>query len=163
MSPEEFHALYTRYGPAVRVRCRAMCGNHADADEALQEAFVKAWRARDRFDGRRPLAWLHAIARNVCIDLIRRRKPGTGEPEVWERIPAPSRVDPDARVDVDKLRASLGADETVLLRLRWGENWRIRELAEHFEMSERSLRRWLAQIERRASAILGVPLEVRHA
>ena len=35
----QFQELYASYGPAVRARCRAICGNDADADEALQETF----------------------------------------------------------------------------------------------------------------------------
>ena len=37
MTDLEFQALYQETAPAVRARCRAVCGNHADADEALQE------------------------------------------------------------------------------------------------------------------------------
>jgi DNA-directed RNA polymerase specialized sigma24 family protein len=46
MTEHEFHAIYLALAPAVRARCRAICGNHADADEAMQETFLKAWRAR---------------------------------------------------------------------------------------------------------------------
>ena len=74
MTALELNQLYQSYGPAVRARCRSICGNHADADEALQETFVKAWRKRSRFDGRHPLAWLMTIARNTSLDVLRRRR-----------------------------------------------------------------------------------------
>jgi len=52
MNELEFQALYRDTAAAVRARCRAVCGNQADADEALQETYLRAWRSRSRFDGR---------------------------------------------------------------------------------------------------------------
>ncbi|MEZ4318345.1 MAG: sigma-70 family RNA polymerase sigma factor [Myxococcota bacterium] len=153
MNADELQDLYRRYGPAVRARCRAMCGE-TDADEALQEAFLSAWRAKDRFDGRHPLAWLHTIARNACFDLLRRRKPWIDDPEVWLRLPAPTPATGSERVDVARMLEDFSAEDAALLRLRYVEGWRIHELAEHFETSERSLRRSLERIEARARAIL---------
>ena len=153
MTEQELQDLYRRYGRAVRARCRGMCGD-TDADEALQETFLRAWKARARFDGKHPLAWLHTIARNTCVDLIRRRKPWVDEPEVWMRLPAPTPASGSARADIAKLLAELKPEDVVLLRLRYVETWRIHELAEHFETSQRSLRRRLERIEARAGAIL---------
>ena len=69
------------YGYAVRV-----LRDHDEADEALQETFVRAWRSAGRYDASRPLRpWLFAILRNVVIDLGRARavRPGVvvGTPE----------------------------------------------------------------------------------
>ena len=65
------------YGYAVRV-----LRDHDEADEALQETFVRAWRSADRYDASRPLRpWLFAILRNVVVDQTRKRSlrlpPGT--------------------------------------------------------------------------------------
>ncbi len=150
----EFQALYRSYGPAVRARCRAICGNHADADEALQEAFLRAWKARRRFDGRYPLAWLQTIGRNAALDVVRRRKPWRDEPHAWLELPDPGTADPQSRVDAGRLLSSLKTDDAVLLRLRHGEEWRIHEIAEHFGSSQRTIRRRLARLEARAKALL---------
>ena len=57
------------YGYAVRV-----LRDHDEADEALQETFVRAWRSADRYDASRPLRpWLFAILRNVVVDQTRKR------------------------------------------------------------------------------------------
>ncbi len=153
MTHAELQDLYSSYAPAVRARCRAICGNHADADEALQETFVKAWRNRRSFDGRHPLAWLMTIARNTSLDVLRRRRPWHSDALMWLAQPA---RDASAHVDAARLLDEFGVEDAALLRLRHAEGWRIHEIAEHFETSQRSVRRRLERLEQRARAILGV-------
>lgn len=163
MKRAEFHQLYRDYGPAVRARCRAICGNEADADEALQESFVRAWKTRDRFDGRYPLAWLQTIARNTSVDLLRRRRPWRDDPQVWLTQAAPERGDLGSHMDAVRLLDRFSPEDAALLRLRHAESWRIHEIAEHFETSQRTVRRRLERLERRASAFLNMPKEASHA
>lgn len=150
MTEAEFHELYRTLGPPVRARCRAICGNHADADEALQETFLRAWRARARFDGRHPLAWIMTIARNTSLDVIRRRRPWRDDPEVWLKIPAPEKSASGTELDVARLLDSLPTQEAAMLRLRHAEGWRIHEIAEHFDTSQRTVRRCLEKATARA-------------
>jgi RNA polymerase sigma-70 factor (ECF subfamily) len=154
MTRVEFQALYRSYAPAVRARCRAICGNHADADEALQEAFLQAWKARKRFDGRHPLAWLQTIGRNASLDIVRRRKPWRDEPHRWLELPDPATTNPQARMDAGRLLSGFKAEDAILLRLRYGEDWRIHEIAEHLGSSQRTVRRRLERLEIRAKALL---------
>ena len=53
-----------------------MLGDHHAADDAVQDAYVRAFRSLDRFRGDASMAtWLYRITSNVCLDTIRRRRP----------------------------------------------------------------------------------------
>src|SRR5947209_14085140 len=70
-----FRKLYDRYAPAVLGFLVHRLGDHALAEDALQEAFCKAYRALDAFDPKRRFGpWISTIAENVSIDFYRRRK-----------------------------------------------------------------------------------------
>lgn len=73
--PLDIAALYRRYGPMVLGRCRALLGNHADAQEVTQEIFLKLHRYRDRWRGdASPSTYLFKVTTTTCLNRIRTRK-----------------------------------------------------------------------------------------
>ena len=69
-----FARLIEQHRRELHVHCYRMLASFDDADDAVQEALLKAWRGRATFDpGSNFRAWLYRIATNVCLDLIRAR------------------------------------------------------------------------------------------
>jgi RNA polymerase sigma-70 factor (TIGR02960 family) len=68
-----FAALAERHRRELHVHCYRMLASFDEAEDAVQETFLKAWRGRSGFDGGPQFrAWLYRIATNVCLDMLRR-------------------------------------------------------------------------------------------
>jgi RNA polymerase sigma-70 factor (ECF subfamily) len=71
---DAFRQLVEPHHSELHAHCYRMLGSVHDADDALQEALLRAWRGLAAFEGRSSLrAWLYRIATNVCLDTIARR------------------------------------------------------------------------------------------
>lgn len=72
---QAFVRLTAPHRRALHVHCYRLLGSLDDADDALQETLLRAWRGLDRFEPRAPIsAWLHRIATNVCLRAMEGRR-----------------------------------------------------------------------------------------
>ena len=72
---DAFRDLIEPHRVVLHAHCYRMLGSVHDAEDALQDALLRAWRGLSKFDGRGPLRpWLYTIATNACLDAIGRRQ-----------------------------------------------------------------------------------------
>ncbi len=133
-------ALVRMAAPVALAAARRVTGDSALAEDAAQEAFVKAFRALDRY---RPeasfCAWVRTIAIRCAIDLVRRRRPELPLPDAQ---PAPGNEE-ERYEDLDLLRAALAAlaplDREIMIA-REVDGVSDRTIAERFDMSITAVR-----------------------
>jgi RNA polymerase sigma-70 factor (ECF subfamily) len=114
-SREAFDELVDPHRHELLIHCYRMLGSFDDAEDAVQDTLVRAWRGRGTF--RREIsfrAWLYRIGTNVCLDLIERRGRTRGRERSLEVEPAPDRF-LEERPDATAPEARIDARESVSL------------------------------------------------
>lgn len=109
-----FRALVDGHRGELHVHCYRILGSLDDAEDAVQETLVSAWRSLDRFEQRASLrTWLYSIATNRCLNLLRdaSRRPRT-TPGLPFEVPPPTRMDEPLWLDPypDALSDGLAVD-----------------------------------------------------
>jgi RNA polymerase sigma-70 factor (ECF subfamily) len=142
-SSAEFDGLVAPHRQEIHCYCYRVLGSLADADEALQEALLDAWRGLAGFDGRgTPRAWLFRIATRACIRVAERRP---------KRITAPELGPPTADIDV----SSRDSDQPWLDPYPTDPSWRY-EALESIELAYIAALQTLAPKQRAALILCDV-------
>jgi RNA polymerase sigma-70 factor (TIGR02960 family) len=153
---DAFTALVRRHERELHVHCYRMLGSFADAEDVVQETFLRAWRRRDTFEGTGFRAWLYRIATNACLDELRRTSRVVTAINSYAEIPwlqpypdrllneiAPPDDEPDAvvvakeTIELAFLAAIqlLPARQRAVLVLRDVLGWTAQESADALDMS----------------------------
>jgi RNA polymerase sigma-70 factor (ECF subfamily) len=116
---KELEAAFGRHRRELHVHCHRMLASYDDAEDAVQEAYLRAWRGRDGFDGVNARAWLYRIATHVCVDRsrARQRRVAAGTEVTWLTAYPDTLLDevPDDAGDPDREHV---ARETIELAFR---------------------------------------------
>ena len=134
------------YGVSLRI-----LGNRSDAEEAVQEAYVKIWHGAGRFQAGRGSAtgWLVSIARNQAIDLLRARKAPARDiadmVDLADPRPTPeaSALGSDDRRRIADCLGALPRDRAAAVTAAYVEGWSYDDLARRFDVPLNTMRTWL--------------------
>ncbi|MBB5575130.1 MULTISPECIES: sigma-70 family RNA polymerase sigma factor [Rhizobium] len=146
-----FAVLYKRTSPKLYAVCLRILGNRTDAEEVLQEIYVKIWQRAERFIASEgpAMPWLTTIARNQSIDAIRARKPVADEIDtaydLADTEPGPEEqamVKGEGR-RIDRCMEELEADRAKAVRSAYVDGLSYQELAEQYAVPLNTMRTWL--------------------
>ena len=146
-----FDMLYQRTSSKLFGVCLRILRDRAEAEEALQDIYVKIWTKADRFavSDLSPISWLVAIARNHSIDRIRARKQPTVDldtaSEVVDPTPGPEAlaVASGERGRVFNCLEELETDRADAVKAAYLSGDSYAELAERFGVPLNTMRTWL--------------------
>lgn len=167
----EFARLVEAYSGVIYRLAIKMLENSQDAEDVLQETFIKAYRNLPRFDGRSSLStWLYRIATNEALMLIRRRKHQTisiDEPletdeqdqmplqfTDWCCLPEEELMSTEAREYMDQAIDDLPYSLRVVFLLRDIEGLSTHETADVLELSEAAVKTRLSRARLRLREML---------
>jgi RNA polymerase sigma-70 factor, ECF subfamily len=130
-----FTMLVDRHSPACLRFARRMLGSHEDAEDAAQEAFVRAHRALARYDGRTSFrTWLMSILVNRCRTALLQRHRRTRrvvlDDAALDQAPAVEGSDRDLRDSIERALAQLEAGQREAFLLKHVEQLTYEEMAE---------------------------------
>ncbi|MBL6757236.1 MAG: RNA polymerase sigma factor [Planctomycetes bacterium] len=150
---DAFEALFLKVRGVAVQSARSLVGSHADALDMTQEAFIKAYKARDKYDPDQPfLPWFHRILRNTCFSFLRKRgrshstslhavdSDGESHALQLEDASAPRPSDrvlaEERREQFDVALERLSARDREILVLRHYQELSYREISEALEIPE---------------------------
>ncbi len=166
--PQAFGELVQRYERDVFNLAYRMLNERGEAEDAAQEAFLRAYANLDRYDQSRPFkTWLLSIASNHCIDRLRRRRLTwlslddtlPPHPALTSDIPGPEEAAlmNERNILVQDLLAELSPDYRVVVVLRYWYDLSYAEIADMLETTESAIKSRLF----RARQVLAEQLEAR--
>lgn len=163
---DAFGELVVRYERDVFNLAYRMLNNRGEAEDAAQEAFLRAYANLDRYDAERPFkTWLLSIASNHCIDRIRRRRltwlsleePLPPHPALTSDLPGPEEATlaGERSAEVQALLDELTSDYRVAVILRYWYDLSYAEIAEMLGTTESAIKSRLFRARQALAGQLG--------
>ncbi len=156
--PSAPSVLLERYQGIVLSLCLRMLSHRQDAEDVVQETFVRAFRAISGFDGQRPLRpWLLGIAANRCRTALSRRKrrPTTVETMVDTADSRPGLIDPDdVAGELERALAVLRPEYRLVFSLYHEQGLPYEEIAKSVDRPVGTVKTWLHRARGELAVIL---------
>lgn len=146
-----FATLYARTSAKLFGVTLRILKDQAEAEEALQEVYIKVWQRADSFQQSTfsPMSWLIAIARNHALDILRARRPIAegidGALEIADTGPSPEQAAVN-NAERQRIEHCLDALETIkadAVRAAYLDGYAYQELATRFNVPLNTMRTWL--------------------
>jgi RNA polymerase sigma-70 factor (ECF subfamily) len=134
---EAFRHVVAQYQTEAMGHALTILGNREDAEDAAQEAFVKAFRALGRFEaGRRFYPWFYTILRNCCFKLAARRPTQMRESDrLLEILATPADADEERQTQLlQQALGRLSSEDRELITLKHLDGLSYAQLAERLEI-----------------------------
>lgn len=158
--------LYDRFGSLVYKVARQFLPSQAEAEDAVQEVFVRLWQTADRYDPRRAklVTWVMLIARRHLIDRIRRSavRPGTSAFEgdlpsqALDNVPDHQSLEDERSVKLRRRIAELPELQRIVIERAYLQGYTLREVSEQLNAPlgtvKSALSRGLERLRERISA-----------
>lgn len=153
---DAFSEIVERYQRPVYNLCYRLLGNRGDAEDASQEAFMKAYKGLKKYDPQRPfMSWLLAITYNQCVDQLRRRRiQWVGLEALYDRSdkrsPSPelaAEASGEAEI-VQKALSTLSTKDRAAVVLRYWYDYSYDEIAETLSLTNSAVKSRLHRARR---------------
>jgi RNA polymerase sigma-70 factor, ECF subfamily len=152
---ESFRHLVERYQKRAVAHAVAILFDREDAEDAVQEAFIDAYRAIGRFDTSRTFyQWFYVLLRNRCYKMTAKRRPDENIDDVQVLASQPATAD-DTRLALEKALHSLTREEREIISLKYFSGLSYDELATHLEIPRGTVMSRLFYARQRLQAKLG--------
>lgn len=146
-----FRELYSLTSPKLFGICVRLLKDRAEAEDALQEIYVKIWQRAGSFSqrGLSPISWLVAIARNHGIDVLRARKPQSDDLDdkidlaAGDMSPETAAVLSSEGRRIDICMGELDPAHAVAVRKAYVDGYSYEELAQELDAPLNTIRTWL--------------------
>ena len=153
-----FEELYHTHGERMKSVAYNLLGSRSDAEDAVQEAFLKACRSRERFGGRAALStWIYRILINTCYDLGRRRTSHRDDrTDELSTVPPPTVAPGDhpLRITLERIVEGLSPRLREVFLLYEVEGLTHREIGEALQIAEGTSKAALFEAKRQVRAAL---------
>ncbi|WP_108882563.1 sigma-70 family RNA polymerase sigma factor [Anderseniella sp. Alg231-50] len=148
---DAFRLLYDLTSAKLFGICLRILKDRADAEDVLQEVYVKIWNKADRFSTGQAsaIAWLASIARNQAIDRYRSRRPASDNtdeiPDIADDAPSPENamLAKDETHRINNCLDELDAKHAAAIRRTYLSGWSYQEAADELQAPLNTVRTWI--------------------